>query len=151
MCVLFILIKNQFSRGSQIGINRINHITITLKIMAFEELIVYKESFALAMDIFQLSKNFPKEERYNLTDQIRRSSRAICSCISEGYRKRQYKAYFISKLSDADMENSETQVWLQFCHACNYINDEKYSELRGKSQKIGRRINFMLKNPEKFL
>jgi four helix bundle protein len=103
------------------------------------------------MEIFQLSKNFPAEERYNLTDQIRRSSRSVCACIGEGYRKRQYKAYFISKLSDADMENSETQVWLQFCTACNYIEKEVYTNLTEKSQKIGRRLNYMIKFPDKYL
>jgi len=90
--------------------------------MGFEELLVYKEAFSLAMDIFQLSKRFPKEEIYNLTDQVRRSSRAVCACISEGYRKRKYNSYFQSKLSDADMGNSETQVWLRFCFECQYIN-----------------------------
>ncbi len=103
--------------------------------MAFNELTVYKEAFELAMEIFQISKKFPKEESYNLTDQIRRSSRAVCSCLGEGYRKRQYVAYFVSKLSDADMENSETQVWLQFCQACNYIDKETFSLLTAQSQK----------------
>ncbi len=76
----------------------------------FKDLIVYKKAFSLSMEIFQLSKTFPKNEDYSLTSQIRRSSRSVCSNISEGYRKRQYPAHFVSKISDADMENSETQV-----------------------------------------
>lgn len=76
--------------------------------MSFRELTVYKKAFALAMDIFEMSKQFPKEETYSLTDQIRRSSRSVCSTIGEGYRKRQYPKHFVSKVSDADMENTET-------------------------------------------
>jgi four helix bundle protein len=118
--------------------------------MGFEELLVYQEAFSLAQDIFHISKGFPKEEMYNLTDQVRRSSRAVCACIGEGYRKRHYSSYFQSKLSDADMENSETQVWLQFCLECQYINNEIYTILKEKSMKIGRRLNHMIKNYAKF-
>lgn len=89
--------------------------------MDFKELFAYQKAFKLAMEIFQLSKSFPKEERYSLTDQIRRSSRSVCTCIAEAYRNRKYQAHFISKLSDADMENSETHVWLEFAFACEYI------------------------------
>ena len=84
---------------------------------SFRDLTVYKKAFDLAMEIFEMTKAFPKEERYSLTDQVRRSSRAICSCIAEAYRKRSYPAYFVSKSSDADMENSETQSWLDFSFA----------------------------------
>ena len=73
------------------------------------------------MEIFEISKNFPAEEKYSLTDQIRRSSRSVCSNLAEGYRKRQYPAHFISKVSDADMENSETQAWLDFAYKCGYL------------------------------
>ena len=103
------------------------------------------------MAIFEKTKVFPKEERYSLTDQIRRSSRAICSCIAEAYRKRSYPAYFVSKSSDADMENSETQSWLDFSFACNYINDERYKDLIKKSEEVGRMLNHMIENPEKYL
>ncbi len=75
-----------------------------------KDLQVYKKAFNAAMEIFQISKDFPPEEKYSLTDQIRRSSRSVCVNLAEGYRKRRYPAHFISKLSDADMENSETQV-----------------------------------------
>jgi four helix bundle protein len=91
---------------------------------SFKDLIVYKKAFGQAMGVFELTKSFPKEEKYSLIDQIRRSSRSVCASLAEGYRKRQYPAHFVSKISDSDMENSETQVWLDFSLACNYINDE---------------------------
>jgi four helix bundle protein len=81
---------------------------------SFRDLTVYKKAFAWAMEIFDITKSFPKEERYELTDQIRRSSRAVCRAIGEGYRKRQYPKHFSSKMSDADMENTESQVSLDF-------------------------------------
>lgn len=90
----------------------------------FKNLIVYQKAFSLAMEIYNFSKQFPNDELYSLTSQIRRSSRSVCSNIDEGYRKRQYEAYFISKMSDADMENSETQVWLNFAFECKYISEE---------------------------
>lgn len=78
------------------------------------------------MDVFEISKQFPKEEKYSLTDQIRRSSRSVCSNLGEGYRKRRYPAHFTSKVSDSDMENTETQVWLDFAYSCKYIDKEAY-------------------------
>jgi len=94
---------------------------------SFRDLIVYQKAFKLAMDIFKLTKDFPVEEKYGLTSQIRNSSRSVCSSIAEGYRKRQYPAHFISKISDADMENGETQVWLDFSLSCKYINRKVYT------------------------
>jgi four helix bundle protein len=118
---------------------------------SFRDLTVYKKAFELAMEIFEISKSFPKEERYSLTDQIRRSSRAVCSCIAEAYRKRNYQAYFVSKSSDADMENSETQSWLDFSRACVYITDEQFNDLFAKSEEVGRMLNHMVENPEKYV
>jgi len=118
---------------------------------SFRDLTVYKKAFELAMEIFELTKEFPKEERYSLTDQIRRSSRAVCSCIAEAYRKRNYEAYFVSKSSDSDMENSETQTWLDFANACNYIDTDKCKDLIAKSEEVGRMLNHMIENPEKYL
>ncbi len=117
----------------------------------FKDLLAYKKAFSLAMDIFEITKLFPKEEKYSLVDQIRRSSRSVCASIGEAYRKRQYKAHFIAKISDADMENSETQVWLDFSMACGYLNKVKHSELMNKSEEIGRLLNSMIQNPEKYL
>ncbi|MCC5941593.1 MAG: four helix bundle protein [Balneolaceae bacterium] len=81
---------------------------------SFRDLTVYKKAYSLAMDVFEITKSYPKEERYALTDQLRRSSRSVCRSIGEGYRKRQYPKHFKSKISDADMENSETQISLDF-------------------------------------
>lgn len=116
-----------------------------------DSLIVYQKAFDLAMKIFYESKKFPKEERYSLTDQVRRSSRASSACIAEAYRKRRYPAYFISKLSDADMENTETQVWLRFSLECQYIEMQTYQELLLLSREIGRMVDHMINHPEKFI
>lgn len=89
-----------------------------------QHLEVYKRAFAVAMDVFALSKRFPAEERYSLTDQIRRSSRSVCANLAEAWRKRRYEAAFISKLSDAEAEAAETQVWLEFAVECKYIGAE---------------------------
>lgn len=119
--------------------------------MSFKDLTVYKKAFALAMEIFQLTKSFPKDEIHGLTGQIRHSSRSVCSNIGEGYRKRRYEAHFISKMTDADMENSETQVWIDFSFHCGYITKEKEKDLTVKSEEIGRLLNHMIENPEKYL
>lgn len=118
--------------------------------MRFQDLLAYKKSFSLAMKIFNITKQFPKEETYSLTDQIRRSSRSVTVTIAEAYRKRVYPKHFYSKLTDSDGENSETQTWLEFALACNYISNESYNELLSESIEIGRLLNYMLLNPEKF-
>jgi len=118
---------------------------------SFRDLKVYQKSFAFAMKIFGITKNFPKEEKYELTDQIRRSSRAVCRAIGEGYRKRQYPRHFSSKMSDADMENTETQVSLDFAKSCNYISDREYQEFIDDSEEVGRMLNHMISNPEKYM
>ena len=102
------------------------------------------------MQIYEESKWFPREERFSLTDQIRRSSRSVCANIAEAYRKRIYPKHFISKLSDADCENSETQVWLDFSVACNYLRIEQAQNLKGKSQEIGKLLQYMINNSAKF-
>ena len=118
--------------------------------MDFKELLAYKRSFQLAMEIFEISKSFPSEEKYSLTDQIRRSSRSVSANISESYRKKRYVNHFISKLTDSDAENSETNVWLEFSLQCNYINKDTYDNLNNKSLEIGKLINYMINNPNKF-
>jgi four helix bundle protein len=115
-----------------------------------KDLIAYKKAFALSMEIFWLTKSFPKEETYSLVDQIRRSSRSVCASISEAYKKRRYPNHFISKLTDADMENGETQTWLEFSIACKYMSEEKASELTQQSEEISQLLNYMINNPEKF-
>jgi four helix bundle protein len=117
----------------------------------FRELAVYKKAFALAMQVFHISKKFPNEEKFGLTSQIRRSSRSVCSTVGEGYRKRRYPAHFISKATDSDMENGETQVWLDFALACEYIDLETYKNLFSESEQVGKLINHMINFPEKYL
>ena len=118
--------------------------------MGFRELKAYKKSFILAMSIYEISKEFPMQEKYSLIDQIRRSSRSVCANIGEAYRKRQYPKHFISKLSDSDAENTETQVWLDFALSCKYITREKYDKLIQTSEEIGKLLNYMINNPAKF-
>lgn len=118
--------------------------------MSFEKLMAYQKGFELAMNIFELSKAFPKEETYPLTDQIRRSSRSVCANIAEAYRKRKYEKHFVNKLTDSDSENSETQVWLQFAQACGYLNQEETIKLATTSKEIGKLIQYMINNPGKF-
>jgi len=115
------------------------------------DLIVYQKSFALAMEIFEFTKGFPKEETYSLTDQIRRSSRSVCANLAEAYRKRRYPNHFISKLSDSDTENGETQVWLEFALSCKYLDEKEYGLLFAQSVEISKLLHFMMKNPERFL
>lgn len=118
--------------------------------MTFQDLLAYKKSFTLAMKIFTISKSFPKEETYSLTDQIRRSSRSVSSNIAEAFRKRRYPKHFISKLTDSDAENSETQTWLEFALACEYIDQQTFEDFLEDSKEVGKWINYMINNPKKF-
>ena len=118
--------------------------------MDFKKLIAYQKSFELGMAIYNISKSFPKEEKYSLTDQIRRSSRSVSANIAEAYRKRKYQKHFISKLTDSDGENSETNVWLDYAFACEYLKEEVYNELTKENIEIGKLINYMINNPSKF-
>lgn len=118
--------------------------------MKFEDLLAYKKGFDLAMEIYFKSKEFPKEEIYSLTDQIRRSSRSVCANISEAYRKRLYPRHFVSKLTDSDAENAETQTWLRFAMACEYISKDHFDDFMFKSKEVGKLINYMINNPGKF-
>jgi four helix bundle protein len=116
----------------------------------FRNLLVYKKAFSLAMDIYKTCKNFPKDEIYGLTSQIRNCTRSVCASIGEAYRKRQYPAHFVSKMSDADMENSETQVWLDFALACEYISKKEYDDYIARSEEVGRLLNHTIENPDKY-
>lgn len=118
--------------------------------MDFKALLAYKKAFDLAMLIFETSKAFPKEERYALTDQVRRSSRSVCANIAEAYRKRRYIKHFISKLTDADGENSETFTWLDFALSCGYITKDEHLNFSNKSKEVGKLLNYMINNPNKF-
>jgi four helix bundle protein len=118
--------------------------------MDYRDLLAYKKSFDLAMKIFEVSKFFPKEEKYSLTDQIRRSSRSVTVTISEAYRKRVYPKNFFSKLTDSEAENTETQVWLNFALACGYLEQLKFDELTALNNEVGKLLYYMMNNPDKF-
>lgn len=102
------------------------------------------------MEIFHLTKSFPKEEMYSLTDQIRRSSRSVTSSLTEGYKKRIYPKSYAFKLADADAENTETQICLEYSLACEYIRDNDYNKLNNKSIEVGKLLNYMILNLDKF-
>lgn len=121
-----------------------------MKIRTHIDLEVYKLAFETAMEIFELSKSFPKEERYSLTNQIRRSSRSVTANIAEAFRKRRYPKAFISKLSDSEGEAAETQVWIDFALKCKYIDNEKYKKLFDKYDHIISMLVNMIKHPEKW-
>ena len=116
----------------------------------FRDLDVYQRAFDAAMRIYELTKTFPVEERYSLVDQIRRSSRSVCSNLAEAWRKRKYIAVFKNKLTDSMQEASETQSWLEFSLACKYIEEVLFKELDDEYERIISMINSMDKNAEKF-
>ena len=117
---------------------------------SFKELIVYKKAFALAMQVYEISKKIPDDEKYSLISQIRRSSRSVCSNLAEGFRKKQYPAHFIAKISDADMENTETSTWLDFALACKYIDDITFNSMMNINVEIGKLLYDILKYPDKY-
>jgi four helix bundle protein len=117
-----------------------------MKIRTHRDLEVYKLAFEAAMRIFEISKQFPKEETYSLTDQIRRSSRSACTNMSEAFRKRRYPKAFVSKISDSEGESAETQVWLDFSFRCQYITEPEYKELyKTYDNIIGKLVNMSIK------
>jgi four helix bundle protein len=122
-----------------------------VKINSAKELEVYRKAYAVAMKIFELSRKFPLEERFALTGQIRRSSRSVCLNLREAWAKRRYEAHFISKLTDCDGENSETDSSLDFAKDCGYIPLDQHVELTGECAAIGRMLGSMIKNPAPFL
>lgn len=122
-----------------------------MRINSAKELTVYQKSYALAMEIFQLSRSFPSEEKYALTSQIRRSSRSVPMNLREAWAKRRYEAHFISKLTDCDGENSETDTSLDFAFNCGYIDEETHRRLTETSQEIGKMLGSMIHKPEKFI
>ena len=122
-----------------------------MQIKSAKDLRVYKKAYALAMAIFHVSKNWPVEEKYSLTDQIRRCSRSVCANLREAWAKRRYAAHFISKLTDADGENSETDSWLDFARDCGYISSEDHERLTADCREVGAMLGSMLNNPAPFL
>lgn len=116
----------------------------------FEDLEVYQLALSLQREVFVLTQNFPKEERYSLTDQIRRSSRSVGANIAEAWHKRRYPAHFASKLTDADAESGETRHWLQTSMDCEYIATREFEYLTGKCLSIGAKLGHMIQNAEKW-
>jgi four helix bundle protein len=121
-----------------------------MQINSAKDLKVYKKAYTLAMRVFELSKSFSPEERFALTSQIRRSSRSVCLNLREAWAKRRYEAHFVSKLTDCDGENSETESSLDFAKDCGYITSDQHDELTSLCQEIGRMLGSMLKNPGPF-
>ena len=120
------------------------------KIGSFKELIVYQKAYKLAMEIFEISKNFPKEEKYSLTDQIRRSSRSVTSCIAESWAKRRYEKAFVNKLTDSLGEENETEVWLDYSIDCNYIIKDVHERILTGYDEVRKMLISMINNPEKW-
>ncbi len=118
------------------------------KIRTHQDLEVYRKAFDSAMQIFEMSKSFPRDERYSLTDQIRRSSRSVCANLAEAWRKRRYEKAFISKLSDSESEAAETQVWLEFAVKCGYMERGKAAALYQTCDGIIKTIVGMITHPE---
>lgn len=121
------------------------------RINSFRDLRVYKNAISAAMEIFEMTKKFPAEEKYSLTDQIRRSSRSVCANIGEAWRKRRYRAAFIAKLSDSETEACETQVWLEMSFLCNYISKSQFEKLdKEYENSMGQLVN-MIAGADKWL
>jgi len=119
-------------------------------VSSFKELIVYQKAHNLAMDIFEISKNFPKEEKFSLTDQIRRSSRSVSSCIAESWAKRLYIKAFVNKLTDSLGEEFETEDWLNYSRDCKYISDAEYQQMISGYDEVRKILISMINNPEKW-
>ena len=120
------------------------------RINSVRDLDVYRTAFEAAMEIYFVSKGFPSDEKYSLTDQIRRSSRSVCANLSEGWRKRKYKAVFINKLSDPGQEEAETQTWLEFALKCGHIDDATFNKLDEQYEHVFAMLSTMEKKADTF-
>ena len=122
-----------------------------MQINSAKELIVFQKAYEVAMSVFEISKRFPAEEKFALTSQIRRSSRSVCMNLREAWAKRRYEAHFISKLTDCDGENSETDTSLDFAKDCSYISTDEHERLTSLNHEVGRMLGAMISNPTPFL
>ena len=122
-----------------------------VRIRSATDRVVYQTAYVLAMRIFEVSKQFPSEEKYSLTAQIRRSSRSVCANLREAWAKRRYPAHFTSKLTDCDGENSETDSWLDFALDCGYLSGQLHGELTAECEMAGKMLGTMINHPERFL
>ncbi len=122
-----------------------------MRLNSAKDLEVYRKSYSLSIDIFHLSQTFPPEERFALTGQIRRASRSVCQNLREAWSKRRYEAHFVSKLTDCDGENSETDTCLDFARDCGYLTSARHAELTARTREIGRMLGGMINDPVPFL
>ena len=122
-----------------------------MRINSAKDLDVYKKAYELAMKVFEVSKGFPPEERFALTGQVRRSSRSVCLNLREAWAKRRYEAHFVSKLTDCDGKNSETDSSLDFARDCRYITSDMHTELTGICREVGKMLGSLIKHPDPFL
>jgi len=122
-----------------------------MQIKSAKDLKAYQAAYSLAMEIFDISKHWPTEEKYSLTDQIRRSSRSVCSNLREAWSKRRYEAHFIMKLTDCDGENGETDTWLDFAKDCGYLAGGDHDRLAERCRSVGKMLGSILNNPTPFL
>ena len=129
----------------------VEYVRITMQIKSAKNLAVYKRACELAMQIFHASKHFPAEERYSLTDQLRRSSKSVCSNLREAWTKRRYEARFVSKLTDSDGENGETETWLDFAYDCQYLPKHDYALFTEKCREVGAMLGKMINDPSSFI
>ncbi len=120
------------------------------KVGSFKDLIVYQKAYKLAMEIFEISKSLPKEEKYSLTDQVRRSSRSVTSCIAESWAKRRYEKAFVSKLTDSLGEEYETECWLDYTRDCKYIQTDTHERILSEYDEVRKMLISMINNPEKW-
>lgn len=119
-------------------------------VKGYRELIVYQKAYKLAMEIFEITRSFPREEKYSLTDQIRRSSRSVTSNLAEAWARKQYIKSFINKLTDSLGEEYETEVWLDYSRDCGYISLSTHSDLMNKSDEVRKMLLSMINHPEKW-
>jgi four helix bundle protein len=122
-----------------------------MSVKSVNELTVYIKAYRLSMLIFEISKRFPPEERYALTGQARRSTRSVCMCLREAWAKRRYPAHFVSKLTDCDGENGETDTSLDFAKDCGYISVQEHAEITGASAEVGKMLGSMIQYPDPFI
>ena len=122
-----------------------------MQIKSARDLIVYQKAYALAMEILEASKKFPAEEKYSLTDQIRRFSRSVCTNLREAWAKRKYEAHFVSKLTDADGENGGTETWLDFALDCEYLSKGDHAMFTEKCREVGAMLGSMINDPSSFV
>jgi len=120
------------------------------KIESFKDLIVYQKAYKLSMEIFEISKNFPKEEKYSLTDQMRRSSRSVTSCLAESWAKRRYEKSFVNKLTDSLGEENETEVWLDYSKDCKYIQKETHERVLSDYDEVRKMLISMINHSDKW-